>query len=77
MIPVNKILSEDVGEGEFNFREGRPIMVRFANVSDSWPKAWVLNSIQMFEVNQPAQGIELKGSELKERLAEPKVLRFK
>ncbi|MBX2988257.1 MAG: hypothetical protein KF802_10195 [Bdellovibrionaceae bacterium] len=46
-IPVARILGEKPADGEFQFRDGKEITVRFANLSDEWPRKWVLVSVRM------------------------------
>lgn len=41
-IPVAKVLGERPADGEFQFHEGRAVTLRFNNVSDEWPRKWVL-----------------------------------
>jgi hypothetical protein len=73
-IPVAKILGEPVAEGEFDFRDPNPIKVRFANVSDQWPNAWVLKSVQL--KSDSGEGVSLEGSELRKMIEKPMILEF-
>lgn len=47
MIPVQNILGEKPADGDFQFRDGKPVVVRFSNLSDQWPRRWVLVGIRM------------------------------
>lgn len=73
-IPVAKILGEPVAEGEFDFREERPIKVKFSNVSDQWPVAWVLKGVKL----QAASGdtLTIEGAELRQYIPKPMILEF-
>lgn len=46
-VPVARIMGERPADGEFQFREGKGIIVRFANISDEWPRKWVLVGMNM------------------------------
>lgn len=46
-IPIERILGERPADGEFQFREGRPVAVRFSHLSDEWPRRWVLVGVKM------------------------------
>lgn len=46
-VPVAKILGERPADGEFQYREGREVAVRFTNISDEWPRKWVLVGMKM------------------------------
>ncbi|MFN7727636.1 MAG: hypothetical protein ACK5P7_00600 [Bdellovibrio sp.] len=73
-IPVAKILGEPVAEGEFDFREGRPIKVKFRNVSDQWPVAWVLKGVKLQADGGDALTIE--GTELRHYIPKPMIVEF-
>lgn len=47
MIPVASILGEKPADGEFQFRDGKPVVIRFSNLSDEWPRKWVLVGVKM------------------------------
>lgn len=46
-LPVARILGEKPADGEFQFRDGSPVAVRFANLSDEWPRKWVLTGVSL------------------------------
>lgn len=46
-IPFAKILNEKPADGEFQFREGKAITIRFANLGDEWPRKWILVGVKM------------------------------
>lgn len=47
MIPVASILGEKPADGEFQFRDGKLVVIRFSNLSDEWPRKWVLVGVKM------------------------------
>lgn len=75
-IPVQRILGESVGDGEFDFREGRPVKVRFANVSDSWPRLWRLQAVRLFSSEDRSEFVEISPPELRQVSSEPILVRF-
>lgn len=46
-IPVARIFAEKPADGEFQFRDGKEITVRFSNLSNEWPRQWVLVGTKM------------------------------
>ncbi len=82
-IPVAKILGEPVADGEFNFQDGKPISVRFANVSDQWPVTWQLQSVRLFtsesqvEKGAEKQEVVIPAQELKQYVPGPVLLQWK
>lgn len=46
-IPVARILGEKPADGEFQFRDGKEVTVRFGNLSDEWPRKWVLTGLRL------------------------------
>lgn len=46
-IPVARIFGEKPADGEFQFRDGKEITVRFSNLSNEWPRQWVLVGTRM------------------------------
>ena len=73
-IPVAKIMGEPVAEGEFDFRDQHPIKIRFSNVSDQWPMAWVLKSIKL--VSDAGEEVTIEGGELRQMIPKPLILEF-
>ena len=73
-IPVAKIMGEPVAEGEFDFRDPNPIKIRFKNVSDQWPVAWVLKSVRLEA--QGGDGVSIEGAELRQMIPKPMILDF-
>jgi hypothetical protein len=77
MIPVAKILGEPVGDGEFSFRENKPVAVRFANVLDQWPTAWHLKSVRLYDAQKSTDQVVISAEELRDLSAKPVIINFK
>ena len=75
-IPVARILGEPVADGEFDFREGHPSKLKFANVSDQWPKLWQLRSVRLVDPSGSNSEVSIDASELKKILGKPFLLQF-
>lgn len=76
-IPVAKILGEPVADGEFDFRDGKAVKVRFANVSDQWPSSWVLKNIRLVDPNIKGHEVLVDQKELRALLNKPIFVSFK
>jgi hypothetical protein len=85
-IPVAKILGEPVAEGEFDFREGHPIKVRFTNVMSEWPTAWRMKSVRLIGATAGltenrsaaiAPDVLIDDKELRTLSDKPLILKFK
>jgi len=77
MIPVAKILGEPVGDGEFNFRENKPLSIRFANVMDQWPTSWHLKSVRLYDAQKSTDQVIISAEEMKGLSARPVIINFK
>ncbi len=75
-IPVSRILGEPVADGEFDFREGHPAKLKFANVSDQWPKTWQLKTVRLIDSTGKNSEVSIDSAELKKILHEPFLLQF-
>ncbi len=75
-IPVSRILGEPVADGEFDFREGRPSKVKFANVSDQWPTVWQLKSVKLIDPSGANGEVFVDNQEMKSILRKPFLLEF-
>lgn len=68
-IPVARILGEKPADGEFQFRDGKEITVRFGNLSDEWPRKWVLTGMKLGGAKSP--GFTVGRNELAKILGHP------
>jgi hypothetical protein len=76
LIPVDKITKESPSDGELQFRDGKPVTVRFHGMTDAWPNQWLLTAVKL-ENENGAETITINSDEVKELLAQPMVLNFK
>lgn len=75
-IPVSRIIGEPVADGEFDFREGHPARLKFANVSDQWPKIWMLKSLKLVDPSGINGEVSVPAEELKQILKKPFLVTF-
>jgi len=75
-IPVSRIIGEPVADGEFDFREGHPAKLKFANVSDQWPTTWMLKSVKLVDPTGQNSEVAVPTEELKQILKKPLILQF-
>jgi hypothetical protein len=75
-IPVAKILGEPVADGEFDFREGHPVRVRFANLLHEWPTAWKLVGVHLVDPNNPQREVTISDRDLQKISAKPLIVSF-
>lgn len=75
-IPVSRILGEQVADGEFDYRDGHPSKLKFANVSDRWPQTWRLKSVQLIDPSGAYGEVTIPSQELKEMLPKPFLVQF-
>lgn len=74
-IPIAKILGENPGDGEFHFKEGSDVSVRFANIPEAWPRLWLLKSVKI--INEKAsEAVVIESDEVARVLGHPVVLNF-
>ncbi len=74
-VPARKILREPVADGEFDFREGRPIKITFSNLSDEWPKQWRLQGIQL-NSSDASRSVVIADGEIRQLSEDPIILKF-
>lgn len=75
-IPVSRIIGEPVADGEFDFREGKQIKLRFANVSDQWPKTWQLRGIKLIDPSGKYSELDVQPEEVRDILKKPLTVTF-
>jgi hypothetical protein len=76
-IPVAKILGEPVADGEFDFREGHAIKVRFANVMQEWPSLWRLRGVKLLDQNETGKEVSIGDKEIHQFSDHPFIVNFK
>ncbi|MFV8247728.1 hypothetical protein [Bdellovibrio bacteriovorus] len=71
-VPIQKILGEHPGDGEFQFNEGPKVTVRFTNLPEEWPRTWLLKSVKL--VNESAsEALVVESDEVAKTLGHPVV----
>ncbi len=75
-IPVDRILAEKPSDGELQYREGKPVTIRFHGMTETWPTRWLLTSVRL---SSPGDQKELliDREEVSEILGRPMVVSFK
>jgi hypothetical protein len=48
LVPVEKVLSEKPGNLELSYAEAGAVSMKFTNMSEDWPRQWVLSGIKIF-----------------------------
>jgi hypothetical protein len=75
MVPISKIFQEKPGDGEFEFREGSPVVVRFLNLPEDWPKKWLLKSVKLIN-EKTSESLIVEREEILMIRNNPIVLKF-
>lgn len=70
-LPVARILGERPADGEFTFRDENPIVVRFSNLSDEWPRQWLLTGVSLQGAREK---VSIERNELRRLFGQPMVL---
>jgi hypothetical protein len=47
LIPVEQILGEPAGNLELNYLENVPVALKFSNMTEEWPRQWVLSGLKL------------------------------
>jgi hypothetical protein len=76
-IPVAKILGEPVADGEFDFREGHAIKIRFANVMQEWPSVWRLKGVKLVDQADPTKEVSIDDKDIHQFSDKPVIVSFK
>lgn len=75
-IPVNKILAEKPSDGEIQYREGRPVTLRFKNITEEWPTRWLLTSVRLSHTGDQKEFL-IDSEEVSHILGRPMMVTFK
>lgn len=75
-IPIDKIMAEKPGDGEYQYREGRAVTLRFHGMPDEWPTRWLLTSVRLTSPTQQ-KDLFVDASEVSEILGRPMMVNFK
>lgn len=74
-VPIEKILREHPGDGEFQFHEGSVVTVRFTNLPEEWPRIWLLKSVKLID-EKKSEALVIESDEVARYLGHPMVLNF-
>ena len=74
VVPVAKIMSQPVADGEFDFRDNQNIKVRFSSVADQWPVQWVLTAVKLS--NDDADEVTIEREEIRSMVGRPMIVNF-
>ncbi|WP_413289313.1 hypothetical protein [Bdellovibrio sp. HCB337] len=75
-IPVDKIMAEKPSDGEIQYREGRPVTVRFKNVTEEWPTRWLLTTVRLSHQAEQKE-LLIDAEEVSHLLGRPMMMSFK
>lgn len=75
-IPISKFLNEPANDGEFDYLEGHVAKIKFSNVSDRWPKTWILRSVKMIDGSGKFGEVAIQSAELNSLSKSPVIVNF-
>jgi hypothetical protein len=76
-IPTAKIMGEPVADGEFDFRDGHAIKVRFSNVTQEWPSLWRLTGVKLIDQADPSKEVDINDKDIHQFADKPVIVSFK
>lgn len=76
LIPVEKVLREAVADGELQYRDGRPVTLRFHGMTEEWPTQWLLTSVKLIDTKNDRE-VSVDKEELGTLIERPVVVNFK
>ncbi len=75
-VPVQRILGEPAADGDFDFNDAHPSHVKFANVSDDWPRLWRLKTLRLVDPSGAHEAVTVPEEEVKKMMRQPLILEF-
>jgi hypothetical protein len=75
-IPVDKVLAEKPADGEFQYREGKPVTIRVHGMPSEWPTRWLLTSVRLSNSSEQRE-LLINSDEVSEILGRPMMVYFK
>lgn len=75
-IPVDKIMAEKPSDGELQYREGRPVTLRFKGITEEWPTRWLLSSVRLSHSGDQKE-LLIEAEEVSQILGRPMMMSFK
>lgn len=65
-IPISDVLKKPTNDGDLNYYDSEPVSLTFANLGSSWPRRWILESIQLYDKDDTSQRITVERSSIRE-----------
>jgi hypothetical protein len=75
-IPVGKVLAEKPSDGEFQYREGKQVTIRFHGMTEEWPTRWLLTSVRLSKFADQKE-LLIESEEVSQLLGRPMMINFK
>lgn len=75
-IPIDKIMGEVPGDGEIQYRDNKPVTLRFHGVSEQWPTRWLLTSVRLSSAGTQKE-LLVDAGEVSTILGHPMMVNFK
>jgi len=75
-IPVDRVLAEKPGDGEIQYRESKPVTLRFHGVNEEWPTRWLLTSVRLSNAADQKE-LLIDADEVSQIIGHPMMINFK
>ena len=75
-IPVDRVLAEKPGDGEIQYRESKPVTLRFHGVNEEWPTRWLLTSVRLSNAADQKE-LLIDAEEVSQIIGHPMMINFK
>lgn len=75
-IPLDRVLAERPTDGEIQYREGRPVTLRFRGLPEEWPKRWLLTAVRLFNPLEQKE-LVVDQAEVHQIMGRPVMVNFK
>lgn len=76
LIPLDKILAEKPSDGEFQYRGGHPVTVKFSGMTEEWPTRWLLKGVRLSNAAEQKE-LLIDAEEVSQILGRPMMVNFK
>jgi hypothetical protein len=70
-IPIARIMADQSGDSEYEFREKGTVSIRLNNIGEEWPLYWTLTGVKLYDSNGQNGKVEIDLSEIKTILNKP------
>lgn len=75
-IPVDKVMAEKPSDGEIQYREEKPVTLRFHGMTEEWPTHWLLTSVKLSNSGDQKE-LLIDSEEVGQILGRPMMVNFK